>query len=80
MKLGSKTGTDQEVITDFAALSAGGPDADKIDVSGYGVANFASLSIADNGAGDAVVDFGNLDTLTLVGVSTSSLAAGDFIF
>ena len=80
MQPGENVGDEQDVITDFAALSAGGPDADRIDVSAWGVADFASLSISDNGAGDAVIDFGNLDTVTLVGVSTSSLAAGDFIF
>ena len=75
-----KSGMDQDVITDFAALSAGGADADKIDVSALGVVDFASLSIADNGFGEAVIDFGNGDGVTLAGVSTSSLAAGDFIF
>ena len=69
-----------DVITDFAALGAGGPDFDKIDVSAHEVPDFASLSIADNGLGDAVVYFANDDKVTLVGVSTSSLGAGDFIF
>ena len=75
-----KSGMDQDVITDFAALSAGGADADMIDVSALGIVDFASLSIADNGFGEAVIDFGNGDGVTLAGVSTSSLAAGDFIF
>ncbi len=75
-----KAGMDQDVITDFSALSAGGADADKIDVSALGIVDFASLSIADNGLGEAVIDFGSGDGVTLAGVSTSSLAAGDFIF
>ena len=73
-------GMNQDAVTDFAALNAGGADADKIDVSALGIVDFASLSMADNGLGDAVIDFGNGDGLTLVGVSTSGLAAGDFIF
>ncbi len=40
----------------------------------------ASLSMADNGLGEAVINFGNGDGVTLAGVSTSSLVAGDFIF
>ncbi len=75
-----KADMDEDVITDFAALGAGGPDFDKIDVSATGFADFASLNIADNGSGEAVIDFGSGDKVTLVGVSTSSLAAGDFIF
>ncbi len=75
-----QAGMEQDVITDFAALGAGGADADKIDVSAFGVADFASLSMADNGLGDAVIDFGNGDEMTLVGVSTSGLDAGDFFF
>ena len=42
--------------------------------------DFASLNMADNGLGDAVIDFGNGDGLTLVGVSVSGLGTGDFIF
>ncbi len=75
-----QAGMEQDVITDFAALGAGGADADKIDVSAFGVADFASLSMADNGFGDAVIDFGNGDEMTLIGVSTSGLNAGDFFF
>ncbi len=44
------------------------------------IIDFASLSMADNGFGEAVIDFGNGDGVTLAGVGTSSLAAGDFIF
>ena len=73
-------GMNQDAITDFAALSAGGSDADKIDVSALGIPDFASLSMADNGFGDTLIDFGAGDQVTLIGVSTSSLAAGDFIF
>ncbi len=75
-----KPGMNQDVITDFAALGAGGADADLIDVSALGIVDFASLSMADNGLGEAVIDFGTGDSVTLAGVSTSSLAAGDFFF
>ena len=71
-----KPGMNEDVITDFAAGGA----ADKIDVSALGVPDFASLSIADNAFGEAVIDFGGGAEVTLVGVSTISLGAGDFIF
>ncbi len=73
-------GMDRDVITDFTALSASGPDADRIDVSALGISDFDSLNVADNGVGDTVLDFGAGDELTLVGVNPGSLGADDFIF
>ncbi len=75
-----KPGMNQDVITDFMALGAGGADADTIDVSALAIVDFASLSMADNGFGEALIDFRNGDGVTLAGVRTSGLAAGDFIF
>ncbi len=75
-----KPGMDRDVVTDFTALSAGGSDADKIDVSALGISDFDSLNMADNGTGDTVLDFGNGDELTLVGINPGSLGADDFIF
>ena len=43
-------GMDRDVITDFTALSASGPDADRIDVSALGISDFNSLNLSGNGA------------------------------
>ena len=75
-----KPGMNLDVITDWGVPRNGGADADKIDVSALGIPDFGSLNMVDNGLGDTVIDFGNGDGLTLVGVGTSSLGAGDFIF
>ena len=73
-------GMNRDVIADFTALSASGPDADKIDVSALGIGDFDSLNMANNGAGGTVLDFGAGDEVTLVGVNPGSLGADDFIF
>ncbi len=75
-----KPGMNQDVITDFMALTAGGADADKIDVNLLGVPDFGSLSMADDGLGEAVIDFGTGDGVPVADVRTRSLAAGGFIF
>jgi Ca2+-binding RTX toxin-like protein len=53
---------------------------DLIDVSDHGIAEFANLTIADDVNGDAVINLGNGDELTLIGVPTASLDQDDFEF
>jgi hypothetical protein len=45
-----------------------------------GVADFASLmAMASDASGNTVIDFGGGDALTLIGIDTDDLAAGDFL-
>jgi hypothetical protein len=53
-------------------------DDDLIDLQAFGTA-FGSLSIADNGDGDAVISVANA-TITLVGTGAAELSASDFLF
>ncbi len=75
-----RRGGGQDVITDFAALSSGVAVTDKIDLSDFGIADFASLNPTDDPSGDAVIDLGSSDRLTMTGVSSADLGAGDFLF
>ena len=54
---------------------------DTLDVSALGFADFADLlaSTSDVG-GNATIDYGNNDEITLVGVATADLSASDFLF
>lgn len=65
-----------DMITDFT------PGLDRIDVSAYGIADFAALAaIADDIGGRAVISLnGNTDFVRLNGVLEADLSAGDFIF
>jgi Ca2+-binding RTX toxin-like protein len=70
-------GTD--VVTDFDAFS----NKEKIDLSGVSaIAGFNDLkaNFLNPVAGDAVIDDGNGNTLTLTGVDIADLGKGDFIF
>lgn len=66
-----------DIVTDFTKT---GGESDTIDVSDFGFSGFGDLNIADNVDGDAVVDLGGGDTLTIVGVATADLEASDFTF
>ena len=71
-------GFDNDVIVDFVR------GQDRIDLSAFGIADLATLSpfISDS-LGNAVIRFfygGQLETITINGVSSSQLAASDFIF
>ncbi len=65
-------------ITDFDPDDPG----EVIDFSFFGAAtSWAEVTAAmTTVAGDAVIDFGNGDVLTLVGVDSATLDAGDFLF
>jgi len=51
-------------------------------LNGSGIADFADLSarIGDAASGDAVIDLGGGNSITLVGVPSSSLSADGFLF
>ena len=54
---------------------------DKIDLIGFtGVIDFASLVIADDANGNAVVTMANGSTITVMGVHAADLGAGNFEF
>ncbi len=64
-------------IEDFEDPASGG---DRIDVSGVSsVSGFGDLAISAVG-GDALVDFGGGDSITLIGVDPATLDTDDFVF
>ncbi len=72
-------GGDEDEITDFTA----GGTQDAIDLSAMGGAfNTLSevLAATNDIGGNAVIDFGGGDTITLIGVTEAQLTASDFIF
>ena len=55
--------------------------SDKIDLIGFGgISSFADLHIVDNSVGEATIDLGNGQTITLHGVDAASLTSSDFLF
>ncbi len=73
-------GGDADTILDF---TAGAGTVDTIDVSAFGAAfnTIGEIRAATTDVGgDAVIDFGGGDTLTLIGVQASQLSFDDFIF
>lgn len=74
------TGFDKDTVMDFDAKNAG---HDRIDLSGLkSVSNFTDLKQhhLQEKNGDAVIDGGGGDLLTLKDVDVGDLAKGDFIF
>ncbi|MDE2378885.1 cadherin-like domain-containing protein [Bradyrhizobium sp.] len=71
------TGGGADTVTDFSHAQG-----DKIDVTGVnGIFGLADIqSRATMVGSNTVIDFGNGDTMTLQGVTSSSLVAGDFVF
>ena len=70
------SGHGSDTITDFTV------DTDKIDLTGLtGITQFSDLSISDDANGNAVIDLSSQGggSITLTGVSTSDLDAGDFV-
>ena len=65
----------QDTVTDFTS------GADKLDLSAYGFADFAAVQAAttNDGGGNAVINLGGGNTVTLTGVSSSQLQSGDVI-
>ena len=69
------SGDGADVIADFA------DGEDRIDLRGHtGVGGFGDLKIGRSSSGDAVIDLGGGDQLTLTGVQVSLLDASDFLF
>jgi Ca2+-binding RTX toxin-like protein len=69
------TGGGADTVTDFSRAQG-----DKIDLTGVAsVHSFADLVISQQG-GNTFIDFGNGDSLTLTGVTATSLVNADFIF
>jgi hypothetical protein len=55
--------------------------SDKIDLIGFGgISSFADLHIVDNSVGEATIDLGDEQTITLHGVDAASLTSSDFLF
>lgn len=74
-----RDGEGRDVIGDFTA----GGDVDEIELSGFGAAfdTFDEVIAAANDVGgDAVIDFGGGDTLTIDNTAVASLTQADFIF
>lgn len=75
-----RKGGDADVILDFVA-GAGAGDVIRLIAFGAPFNSFAEvLAATSDVGGDAVIDLGGGDTITLVGVTKGQLAADDFIF
>lgn len=69
-----RTGGGNDTITDFSGK-------DRVNLAGMGL-DLPTIQAmgADDGGGNFVIDFGNGDTLTLLGVAEAELVGRDFIF
>ncbi|MEL7481277.1 MAG: hypothetical protein AAGJ29_06930, partial [Pseudomonadota bacterium] len=66
-------GSDADTVTDFVVAD------DVIDVTGHGLTADEALALAvDDGSGNAFIDFGDGDTITLTGVDVATLTAANF--
>lgn len=75
----TRRGYGNDTIADYSVASAGVFFADKIDLSDFGIASFHDLVLSDID-GDAYIDLGGGDSLTLEGVNSGNLSADDFTF
>jgi Ca2+-binding RTX toxin-like protein len=67
-------GTGQDTVADFVSGS------DKLDLSAFGFADFTAVQAATHDVGgNAVIDLGGGDSVTLTGVTSSQLQSGDVI-
>ena len=69
-----------DVIRGFETASSAGPMHDAIDFSGRGITSFAQVQSMMSGSSSAVITIGSGKTITLEGVTTTSLTAADFRF
>lgn len=74
-----RRGYGNDTIADYSVASAGVFFADKIDLSDFGIASFNDLVLSDIN-GDAYIDLGSGDSITLEGVNSNNLSADDFSF
>ncbi|MBK1624982.1 matrixin family metalloprotease [Afifella marina] len=81
-------GTSDGAADIYASVADNGDDTifgfengiDRIDVSDNGFGSFSELAIAQDGAGNATLDLGGGDVLTLNNIAVSALDESDFIF
>ncbi|MEM7663445.1 MAG: calcium-binding protein [Pseudomonadota bacterium] len=66
-------GSGADTVTDFAIAE------DLIDVSSHGLTAAEALALAVDNGGDALIDFGGGDTLTLTGVAAGDLTEANFV-
>jgi VCBS repeat-containing protein len=70
-------GMGQELLFNFSQQLA---NNDRIDLSHFGIDNFNQLTLQSvNNNHDTLIDLGHHDSLLLVGISATSLAANEFI-
>ncbi len=71
-----------DTIADFTTAGAGDTIFLASNINGTGITGFADLAgrLSDDVSGNAVIDLGGGNSVTLVGVQSSNLAADDFIF
>ncbi|MBW4674419.1 MAG: phytase [Desmonostoc geniculatum HA4340-LM1] len=65
--------TSKNIVTDFAIA------IDKIGLGGIGVTQFSGLTLLQQGS-DTLVKVGNIELASLVGITSTSLTANDFVF
>ncbi|WP_392478839.1 esterase-like activity of phytase family protein [Nostoc sp. C110] len=65
--------TSKNIVTDFAI------GIDKIGLGGIGVTQFSALTLLQQGS-DTLVKAGNTELASLVGITSTSLTANDFVF
>jgi Ca2+-binding RTX toxin-like protein len=67
-------GTGQDTVGDFVS------GTDKLDLTAFGFASYQDVINATHDVGgNAVIDLGNGDQVTLTGVTTAQLHSGDFV-
>ncbi len=74
-------GSGADTIADFDA-AAGDQMQIAANANGNGIVSFAGLAAAmsDDASGNAVVDLGGGNSITLIGIRTASLSETDFLF
>ncbi|QMS89143.1 esterase-like activity of phytase family protein [Nostoc edaphicum CCNP1411] len=65
--------TSKNIVTDFAIA------IDKIGLGGIGVTQFSALTLLQQGS-DTLVKTGNTELASLLGITSTSLTANDFVF
>jgi VCBS repeat-containing protein len=70
-------GTGENVVYNYANQSGA---SDKVEIDGFGIARFNDLALqAVNNNHDTLIDLGHGDSITLIGVTASTLHNNDFI-
>ncbi len=69
-----------DIIDGFKTSTAAGYLHDAIDFSGRGITSFAQVQAMMSGSGSTVLTVATGKTVTLTGISPTTLSAGDFVF